>query len=95
MRMKLMKMNIYLIMKNIGTRTQKKMKKLMMNIQKNHLPNNMIIWNEKEFEDNILLPGNMKTEPYNNKPKNWKENPRRNEWLFQKYQVKYHMNTLK
>ena len=63
MRMKLMKMIIYLRVKNIGTRTQKKMKNLMMKTQKDLLPQIMFVRNEKDFEDNILLPGNMKTEP--------------------------------
>ena len=33
--------------------------------------------NEKEFEENILLPGNMRTEPQYINLRNWKENTRR------------------
>ena len=34
--------------------------------------------NKKEFKDNILLPGNTKTEPQFFRLRNWKEIPRRN-----------------
>ena len=63
MGMKAMKIIIHLRMKNIRMRTQKKMKKLTMNIQKHLLQKIMFIWNEKEFEDNIHLPGNTRTGP--------------------------------